>query len=255
MQAILLAAGVGRRLKSLDGQSPKCLLSFDGRSLLWRHLENLERLDFDRLLVVVGHEDGMIRDEVDRYSGQLPVDFAFNEHYRDGSVISLKTGLEAVLQTEPHNTVIMDADVLYHTEVLARLVNATFDNGFLLDQRSESDGEEMMLGVRNGQVHRIARRIGNDWDLVGEGVGFFKIRAADLDPLLTEMNRLLDNGQRKADYEDGLDAFLAKHPAHWVPVADLPWTEIDFDEDVEQARQVILPAIEAQHTEESHTAP
>jgi choline kinase len=244
MNAVLLAAGVGRRLASLDGRSPKCLLSFEGKSLLWRHLESLEALGIERLLIVVGHEDSMIRDEVKRYTGSLPVDFAFNEHYREGSVLSLKTGLEAVLSGPLSDTILMDADVLYHQEVLTRLVEAPFQNGFLLDKRSTSDGENMMLAVKDGLVRRIARTLGPDWDVIGEGVGFFKIRGADLQHLLNELDALLDAGQRNADYENGIDNFLAKRPAGWVPVGDLPWMEIDFDEDVEQARKVVLPAIQ-----------
>jgi choline kinase len=93
IQAILLAAGVGRRLASLEQASPKCLLRFEGISLLHRHMRILEDAGISELLVVVGHLDHMIREEVAAYTGALRVSFAFNEHYRKGSIISLRTGL------------------------------------------------------------------------------------------------------------------------------------------------------------------
>ncbi|MCA9562882.1 MAG: phosphocholine cytidylyltransferase family protein [Myxococcales bacterium] len=241
-QAILLAAGVGRRLASLDQQSPKCLLSFDGSSLLQRHLENLVACGVTECCIVVGH----LAEQVEAAAraaapNGLELSFALNEDYRNGSVISLKVGLEAA--SEERDLVIMDADVLYDTRVLSRLVDAAFKSGFLLDPRSESDGEEMMLGVADGCVQRITRRIGPKWELIGEGVGFFKLQNDHRGALLAEIEAQLAAGNVKADYEDAIDAYLHKHPAGFADVSDLPWTEIDFDEDVEHARNVILPAI------------
>lgn len=241
MQAILLAAGVGRRLASLDQKSPKCLLSFDGISLLERHLDILQGFAIERLLIVVGHEDQMIRDAVAKWKGTMPVDFAYNAEYRQGSIISLKTGLDAALGGG--STVVMDADVLYHPKVLWRLIDAPFANGFLLDPRSHSEGEEMMLGVKDNRVCTISRSIGTGWDLMGEGVGFFKIGGDDLVQLTSDIDSLLKAGQLDADYETGIDLFLQKRAAYYVSVSDLPWTEIDFDEDVEHARRVVLPLL------------
>ncbi len=241
MQAILLAAGVGRRLASLDQKSPKCLLSFDGKSLLERHMDILQGFDIERLLIVVGHEDQMIRDAVAGWKGAMPVDFAYNAEYRRGSIISLKTGLDAALSGG--NAVVMDADVLYHPKVLWRLIDAPFANGFLLDPRSASEGEEMMLGVKDDRVCTISRNIGTGWDLMGEGVGFFKISGDDLAQLASDLDSMLKAGQLDADYEAGIDLFLQKHAAYYASVSDLPWTEIDFDEDVEHAKNVVLPLL------------
>jgi choline kinase len=243
IQAILLAAGVGRRLASLEQASPKCLLRFEGISLLHRHMRILEDAGISELLVVVGHLDHMIREEVAAYTGALRVSFAFNEHYRKGSIISLRTGLAHRL--EGHDALVMDADVLYHPRVLTQLIDAEFRNGFLLDPRSESGGEEMMLGVRDGLVRRITRRIQPGWDLIGEGVGFFKIASEDLPLLLQRIDDVLGEGFENADYEDAIDRFLDEREAGYLPVGSLPWTEIDFDEDVEHARTEVLPAIAA----------
>ena len=241
MQAILLAAGVGRRLASLDQKSPKCLLSFGGKTLLERHLEILQHLELERVLIVVGHEHEMIRDVVARWEGRLPVEFALNEDFRRGSIISLATGLDAALGGA--DVIVMDADVLYHPHVLRRLVEAPFANGFLLDPRSSSEGEEMMLGVKDDRVCTISRNIGDGWDLVGEGVGFFRVAAGDIAKLKAVIESMLQQGLLDADYESAIDGFLRERPAHYVTVADLAWTEIDFDEDVDHAREVILPRL------------
>jgi len=252
MQAIILAAGVGRRLTSLDQKTPKSLLTFEGKSLMTRHFEQLEACGIRQVLIVVGHLDEMIRQEAAKYPGQLEIDFAFNERYRRGSIISLATGLEAM--RPEHDALVMDADVLYHPDVLRRLVEAPFGNGFLLDPRASSDGEEMMLGVKDGRVQTISRAIGDGWDLMGEGVGFFKICAEDVPQLGDEIRKLLEQGHLDTDYEDGIDQLLQTRAAYHVSVEDLPWTEIDFDEDVENARNVILPAIAKSLTTEARAS-
>lgn len=243
MHAILLAAGVGRRLASLEQLSPKCLLRFDGHSLLLRHLDILQSLGFERTLIVVGHMDHMIREEAARWKGTMAIDFAYNGEFRRGSILSLKAGLgEASRESDQ---VVMDADVLYDREVLRRLAEGPFGNGFLLDPRSHSEGEEMMLGVKDDRVCTISRNIGTGWDLVGEGIGFFKIQAEDVAQLDSDLTSLIDEGKLDADYEDGIDVFLQKRPAYYATVNDLPWTEIDFDEDVETARNEVLPRLSA----------
>ncbi|MBN1946532.1 MAG: phosphocholine cytidylyltransferase family protein [Bradymonadales bacterium] len=242
MQAIILAAGVGRRLASVDEKLPKCLLAFDGKSLLARHIENLQRCGVDRVLVVVGHLADLIEQELEHLDGRIEIRQVVNPDYRRGSLLSLKVGLAAVARDRP--VLIMDADVLYHPDVLRRLVEAPFENGFLLDPRAEAAGEEMMLGATDERVWTISRGAGRDYPVLGEGVGFFKLAAHDIGVLLEEIDRLVAAGRLDADYENAIDAFLKRRPAFFVSVADLPWTEIDFDEDVEQARLVILPAIE-----------
>ena len=69
----------------------------------------------------------------------------------------------------------MDADVLYPAELLRRLVGSAHENCVLLDASSKETGEEMMLGTRGGRVCTIARRVGSEWELAGESVGFAKV--------------------------------------------------------------------------------
>ena len=85
--------------------------------------------------------------------------------------------------------------------------------------------------------------MGADWDRVGEGVGFFKVCANDLLSLLAVVEAFRAAGRVDSEYESALDTFIQEFPAGFVPVGDLPWTEIDFPEDVVKARDVILPMI------------
>lgn len=248
MRAILLVAGVGRRLANPD--RPKSMLEFGGRSLLARHIDALAKTKCTALTLVVGHLQDQIRAEATRVGAEHPamtISVRDNPDYREGSVVSLFVARDDLSSSEP--TVVMDGDVLYDAELLARLRDGGGESAFLVDTRSEETGEEMMIGVRGGRARRIARRVGKGdangaWDLVGEGVGFLKVgptHAAAMREMLAEH---VAAGRRNTEYEAVYDAFLDRFPVGFVDVGALPWTEIDFEQDVARARDEVLPAIE-----------
>jgi choline kinase len=221
--AILLAAGVGRRL---GRDRPKCLLEVGGLTLLERHLENLERLGAS-VRVVTGFQQAALTPflrEVVR---------VFNPDYRRGSLLSLRRGLEGVNE----DALIMDADVLYDPAILGDV--AALERGFAIDPRTDPGEEEMMVGVKDGVVRAIRRGRLADFDLVGEGVGFFKIDA----PSLPALKACVERADPEGDYEKALDEFVGEHGAQYVLVGGRPWTEIDFPEDLIRAQREVLPRL------------
>jgi choline kinase len=223
--AALLVAGVGRRL----GQDrPKVLLEVGGRTLLDRHLENLRNLDIDVFAVT-----GYLRETLQG------VRTVHNPQYRRGSLLSLEIALDEIGDDD---ALIMDGDVLYDPSILADVAN--LERGFAIDPRTDPGDEEMMIGVKDNKVRAIRRGKLVDFDLVGEGVGFFKIDRASI-PLLRQA---VDWSDPDSDYEKALDRFVSQHGADFAFVAGRPWTEIDFPEDLERARREILPLIEPHPT-------
>lgn len=237
MRAVLLAAGRGRRL-GIDG--PKCLLEIGGRSLLSRHLSHLEGAGVTALTIVSGHarealEEAVRRDLEGRAQAGRPLDLdvevIFNERFERGSLVSLHCAFGRLAA----GGIWMDADVMYPTALLRRLVASPHGSCALLDGRSEEQGEEMMLGVRDGRLFRIGRRVGEGWDLVGESVGFFKISADDAPRFGRVLDAEVAAGRLDQEHEEGLDKALAELSFGIERVDDFAWTEIDFPEDVARA--------------------
>jgi choline kinase len=221
MIGVLLIAGVGRRLSN---DRPKVLLEVGGRTLLDRHLENLRALGIP-VLAVTGWQ-----------AETIPVPRqVVNPEYRRGSLLSLKAALQAV----DEDAILMDGDVLYDPSILADV--ARLPRGFAIDPRTDPGDEEMMVGVKDGKVRAIRRGKLPGFDLVGEGVGFFKIDRASLPAL----RRAVDASAPDGDYERALDRFVGEHGADYVLVGGRPWTEIDFPQDLERARREVLPRLPA----------
>ena len=232
MRAVLLAAGRGRRLES-DG--PKCLLAFDGKTLLERHVANLVESGVTALTIVVGYKREMIDAAVAKLGASLPIEVIENKRFVHGSIVSLQCAGARLEE----GAIWMDADVLYPAGLMRRLVGSAQENCVLLDARSDETGEEMMLGSKDGRVLKIARRVGPDWDVAGESVGFFKVGPAGG----AVMRRLLDeevaSGRLDQEYEAALDRAFAEVPFGFERVDEFAWTEIDFQEDIAQANELV----------------
>jgi len=197
----------------------------------------------DEVLIVTGFEATALRAAAEAASPRPPLRFAHNPRYEEGSVVSLEVGLRAP-RGGAQGLILMDADVLFPQAMLARLIAAPPDS-FLLDPRGEASGEEMMLVAREGRVRRIARAVEpGPEDLVGEGVGFLKLSPRLHGVLFSEVRRFAQ-GRPQSDYENAVDAILGQVEVAYAEVGDLPWTEVDFADDLRRAREEVLPRIEA----------
>ena len=82
MKAIILSAGQGSRLGHLTDDRPKCLIDFDGRTLLDRQLDTLAANGVDEAVVVTGFRDDQIEAALARRSGGPKVRTIFNPFYK-----------------------------------------------------------------------------------------------------------------------------------------------------------------------------
>ncbi len=239
MRAVLLAAGRGKRLGST---SPKVLTDVGGKTLLERHLTNMVEAGITALTIVVGFEQGQLREALARIPTTLPVDLLENPDFVRGSILSLQVATR--VGRLDAGGIWMDADVLYPPELLRRLVASRHDNCLLIDTSSEESGEEMMVGFRHDRANKIARRVGPNWDVAGESVGFAKVGPAAMRVLKRILDDEIAAGRLDQEYEAAMDKAFAEVAFGFERVDDLPWTEIDFQADIEKALG-LLPRIEA----------
>ncbi|MEJ7730962.1 MAG: phosphocholine cytidylyltransferase family protein [Polyangiaceae bacterium] len=230
-RAVLLAAGRGRRLGS---DSPKCLIDVEGKTLLARHLEHLAECQVPALTIVVGFQREAIEGALARTRTPVDVELVDNPDFVRGSIVSLHVAMDRLEQ----GGMWMDADVLYPAPLLRRLIGSAHDNCVLADGGSEESGEEMMIGTRGGRVLKIARRVGRGWDFAGESVGFAKVGPEGAAAMRRIIAEEVTAGRLDQEYEAAMDRAFHEVRFGFERVDDLRWTEIDFQEDVEKARQI-----------------
>ena len=244
MRAIILAAGVGRRL-NLDGTGdPKVLLPFAGRSLLRRHVEILEYCGVEEIVVAVGYRADLIEAELARIASGERVEMMFNPDYQEGSILTLWSVRDAL--TRGGDVILMDGDVLYDHRIMERLLASPHGNCFLLDRNFEPGDEPTKLCIRDGELVEFHKNVSVEFDYWGESVGFFRLREDVARRLVDGARSYIDRGARRELYDEALRDILIGDPPGAFGVEDitgLPWTEIDFAEDVTRAEAGILPRL------------
>jgi choline kinase len=248
MKTIILAAGIGQRLGEFLGNSsekkPKCLLEFDGKSLLQRHLEILHHYGIDDIVIVTGFESDTIKSTLSEI-GADHVDICFNPDFTRGSILSMLSVLKTLEVNQEF--ILMDADVLYDHNILGRLINSDRENVFLLDQDFEMGEEPVKLCVRNEHLVEFRKQLDENlaFDFMGESVGFFKFTSATGKQLGIKANEYINRGEDEAPYEEIIRDLLLAEPEQYSfeDITGLPWLEIDFPDDVVKANDIILPKL------------
>lgn len=244
MKAIILAAGIGNRLGESSANKPKSLLEFEGKSLLKRHIDILIDNQIEELTIVTGYQSEMI--ETHLQDSALPINFIYNDRFTEGSIISLNCAKE-ILFSEPE-FILMDADVLYSSEMVKRLVNTDIENCLLLDRNFIPGDEPVKICVdKNGSINEFRKKVADDleFDIQGESVGFFKFNKLIGASLLGRINHYLSKGENDTPYEEAIRDLIKTYPEQfgYEDVTGVPWIEIDFPEDIERAENEILPNI------------
>ena len=239
-RALILAAGVGKRMAGAlpDGQiRPKALLEFRGESLLARHVAILGRAGITDITVVAGFAAGQIEAALDAMAPARSVSVVINPDFREGSVVSLFAGAAVLRSGSP--VILMDADVLYDDRLMARLIDSRHANCLLLDRDIEPGDEPVKLCVTDGRIVDFHKRPAREHQWHGESVGFFRFEPQTAAELADRAKVYLESGWRGMEYEEPIrDMILESAPDRFgfEDITGLPWTEIDFPEDVEKAR-------------------
>jgi choline kinase len=246
MQAIILAAGRGNRLADFnpDGR-PKCLLEFEGKSLLSRQLDCLFRHGVKHVTLVVGYEADMILDHVATLDSRPEVAYVYNPAYTNGSVLSLLAAHKPLMGDEP--VLVLDADVLFHPDIMRVLIESVHPNCYLIDRDFVAGDEPVKIALNSGRMVEFRKALRDDlqFDTVGESVGFFKFQGAMAHEIAETCATYSADGLLDAPHEEALRDVLLKHPDEFAceDVSGMPWLEVDFPEDLERAIKEVLPAI------------
>lgn len=243
-RAIILAAGIGRRLgpgfAGADGQ-PKVLLSFGGATLLARHLAILHRAGVDQVTIVVGHAASQIHAALIATPDGMTVETIANPDFRNGSVVSLWTARNVLRSGRP--VILMDGDVLYDDRLMHRLLGSAHPDSLLLDRDIEPGDEPVKICIRDGRIVDFRKQPTESHDFHGESVGFFRFTPAAAAELADRAEAYVTSGRQAMEYEEPIRDMLMQSPPGrfgFEDVTGLPWTEIDFPEDVTKAAALLL---------------
>ncbi|MCM1535259.1 MAG: aminotransferase class I/II-fold pyridoxal phosphate-dependent enzyme [Clostridium sp.] len=146
MQAIILAAGMGKRLKDLTHDNTKCMVRVNGVMLIDRMLHQIEKKHLSRIVIVVGYKGQKLMDHINELNIQTQIVYINNPVYdKTNNIYSLALAKDWLLAED---TLLFESDLIFEDSVLDALIDDPRETLTLVDRyESWMDGTCVKLGV------------------------------------------------------------------------------------------------------------
>ena len=230
MKAIILSAGQGSRLGHLTHDRPKCLIAFDGRSLLDRQLDTLAANGVDEAVVVTGFRDDQIEAALARRVGGPRVRTVFNPFYK----VADNLGSLFVAREELAGDVLVwNGDTLVSDELMARvLANHTAGICVTIDRKDRYDDDDMkVIAADDGRLRAIGKRIADGVN--AESIGLLAFRGDGAARFRSAIERAMRTTEGTTIWYLRVIHHLAQNGEVWtLDISGEQWGEVDFPEDV-----------------------
>jgi len=242
MQAVILAAGFGKRLRPITDAVPKALVEVGGAPLLVNALEQLSAFAVAETVIVVGHKKDMIIERIGHTYGNMRITYVENPDYaQTNNVYSLYLAKNYI-----HDDVILlECDLFYNRNVIDAVMRGKGACNILVSPFNPQTMDGTVLCVSPDMTVEsllVKRRQGPAFDPAGKmkTVNIYTFRQEFLEksffPLLAAY---VETQSRNSYYELVLGAlvYFGEHDIRAVAVDESSWCEIDDVHDLERAQR------------------
>ena len=248
IKAIIIAAGMGSRLKPLTNNKPKCLLKIRGRTILERQLEGLRGCGINDISLVRGYKKEMLK-----FPG---IKYYENTDYLNNNILSSLFFAEK----EMDNAFIFSySDIIYQKNIVEKLLQNNSDISLVVDydwlkqytnRKKHPVSEAELVKAENGKIARIGKSVVTLKKAQGEFIGLAKFSKKGAEILKEEYQKLVRKYQDRKNQRFQNAAFFEKayltdmiqyliNRGYPIDSVDIKggWVEIDTDEDIAKARK------------------
>lgn len=252
MQAIILAAGMGRRLGDLTKENTKCMVPVNGVRLIDRLLGQLSGLSLKRVIIVVGYKGQELKDYIGhRYDDQLKIAYAENPIYdKTNNIYSLSLVKQ---QLQEDDTLLIESDLIFSDSLFQMIIADPYPNLALVAKyESWMDGTMVRLDADNNIVNFVPKKAFKyeDIDSYYKTVNIYKF-SRDFSqqkyvPFLEAYCHALGNNEY---YEQVLRVITLLDNAELkaLPIGNEKWYEIDDIQDLDIAETIFAEGDEMLH--------
>lgn len=252
MQAIILAAGMGRRLGELTKENTKCMVEVNGVRLIDRLLGQLSGLSLRRVIIVVGYQGQNLMDYIGhRYDGRLTIEYAENPIYdKTNNIYSLSLVKEKMLEDD---TLLIESDLIFSDRLFQMILEDEYPNVALVAKyESWMDGTMVRIDEARNIVNFVPKKAFRyeDVDEYYKTVNIYKFSRDFCEqkyvPFLEAYCHALGNNEY---YEQVLRVITLLDSAELkaLPVGDEKWYEIDDIQDLDIAETIFAEGDEMIH--------
>ena len=233
-QALILAAGIGTRLRPLTDDCSKALVPIAGTPLIGHALDSLLEAGVKDVVVVTGHG----RDELERYLDSrrdLAILTVENHAYRTAGALASFASAAHLIEDD---FFLVDGDLVFEPAVVSRLTGPGTRLG--VDPSQVLDDEAMKVSAEGERITAISRQLSLA-ESMGEAIGMARIDAATGERLFVIARKLLDAGARNLHYASAFEALIIQGDVfELADVTGLRWVGVDDHADLARAGGLLV---------------
>lgn len=240
MQAIILAAGMGKRLGEYTKNNTKCMVPVNGTPLIDRVLRQLSELSLNRVVIVVGYEGQKLMDYLGHERNGLKIEYVNNPIYdKTNNIYSLALAKDKLQEDD---TLLIESDLIFDDGMFHLLLNNPHPNLALVAKyESWMDGTMVRIDADNNIVNFVPKDAFRyeDTNLYYKTVNIYKFSKefsqTKYVPFLDAYTKAIGNNEY---YENVLRiiSFLNSHDLKALPITNERWYEIDDKQDLDIAQ-------------------
>ena len=243
MQAIILAAGMGRRLGELTQENTKCMVPVNGVRLIDRMLSQLSTLKLNRVVIVVGYKGKELVEYIgNRYDDRLKIEYAENPVYdKTNNIYSLSIVKQ---QLQEDDTLLIESDLIFEDKMFDMILKDPYPNIALVAiYETWMDGTMVRIDADNNIVNFVPKKAFkySEVDSYYKTVNIYKFSREFSEqvyvPFLDAYCKVMGNNEY---YEQVLRVItlLDKAELKALPIGNERWYEIDDVQDLDIAENL-----------------
>ena len=234
MKGIILAAGESKRLRPLTNDIPKCLISVGNQSIIDYQIKALINNQITEIVVVVGYMAETIMKKLTTDYPDLQFKFIYNPIYGQTNTVY---SLWLASQELDDDVIYFNADVLTHPDVISRLVESEYDTCLANNHDSIDEEAVKMIITPEKRITEISKQVSLD-KAAGEFIGIAKFSKKYNQLFKKNLTKVVKQGEINNYFESAIQEGLEDYPIFELDITDLPVIEIDFPEDLAQAKKM-----------------
>jgi histidinol-phosphate/aromatic aminotransferase/cobyric acid decarboxylase-like protein/choline kinase len=248
MQAIILAAGMGKRLKELTDDNTKCMVKVNGVTMIERMLRQLDELKLSSIVIVVGYKGKELIDYIETLNVKTPIVYVNNEiYYKTNNIYSLYLARNYLLKED---TLLLESDLIFEDAVLERIVKDPYPSLALVAKyESWMDGTVVTIDEENNIRSFLGKKqfrfedINNYYKTVNIYKFSREFSNSHYVPFLEAYSKALGNNEY---YEQVLKVItlLEKPEIKASVLENEQWYEIDDIQDLDIAESIFTTSVD-----------
>ena len=243
MQAIILAAGMGRRLGEYTKDNTKCMLPVNGERLIDRTLKILCHQGIKKVVIVIGYKGENLKNYIgDRYSSQLDIEYINNPIYdKTNNIYSLSLAEEKMVEDD---TILFESDLIYEEDIVRQLIDNPWPNLALVAKWEYwMDGTVVKIDNENNILDFVSKDMFNfqNVDDYYKTINIYKFsKEFAKEKYLPFLHAYCKAWGNNEYYEQVLKVltFLSRTDLKALPIHDEKWYEIDDVQDLDIAETI-----------------